>query len=240
MAYVPVWSEDDIAFAEKLWAEGLTASQISARLLADRGLVRSRNSIMGMTNRLRTRFPRRGPSPAAKTRPPRKAFVWTEDQITFAAELWAKHQASNRIADLLKARFGISVSHSTVCTLAAHHPDRFAHRGRGGLQGLRITNAGIIAARREAGDDYQAPATTAEARAYDTTSRRLPLADLQWRDCRFPVNDAARGETHLFCGAPTISSTRWCQHHLMRVKGSGTEGERKADRDLIFEAKRAA
>lgn len=240
MTYVPVWSEADIAFAENLWAEGLTANQISARLLADRGLVRSRNSIMGMTNRLRTRFARRGPSPAAKSRPPRKALVWTEEQIAFAAELWAKHQASSRIADLLKMQFGLSVSHSAVCALAAQHPDRFAHRGRGGLQGLRIANAGLIAARREASDDYQAPATTEEARAYDAASRRLPLADLEWRDCRFPVNDAARGETHLFCGAPTSGNTRWCRHHLMRVKGSGTEGERKAHRDLIIEAKRAA
>lgn len=38
-----------------------------------------------------------------------------------------------------------------------------------------------------------------------------PLADMMARQCRFPVNDAPKGEMHLFCGAE--ADGQWCEAH---------------------------
>lgn len=45
----------------------------------------------------------------------------------------------------------------------------------------------------------------------------LPLADLNLRQCRFAVNNAAKGEQHLFCGHPVRSGSSFCEHHHGRV-----------------------
>lgn len=41
-----------------------------------------------------------------------------------------------------------------------------------------------------------------------------PLLALGCHQCRWAVNRAARGEAHLFCGAPAAVGRRYCQHHL--------------------------
>ena len=251
------WTEEQIAFAAKLWNdEGLSGAQIADRVAAQFGVARSRSAVMGMIGRESLRFakrnarqgraaakpkaaPRAGPDAPAR----RKAKIaLLSHEVAFAAELWARNQSYARIAAVLSDRFSKVVTEKMIRCVVAERPKIFKERGRGALmRGNRNPHHAANMARAGAGsEDYQAPATSGEARAYDAASRRLPLADLEWRDCRFPVNDAARGETHLFCGAPTTGNTRWCRHHLMRVKCSGTEGERKADRDLIFEARRAA
>ncbi|MRN51169.1 hypothetical protein GJU94_15275 [Brucella sp. 10RB9214] len=45
----------------------------------------------------------------------------------------------------------------------------------------------------------------------------LPLADLNLRQCRFAVNNAAKGEQHLFCGHPVKIGSSFCEHHHRRV-----------------------
>lgn len=45
----------------------------------------------------------------------------------------------------------------------------------------------------------------------------LPLADLNLRQCRFAVNNAAKGEQHLFCGHPVKIGSSFCDHHHRRV-----------------------
>lgn len=258
------WSEEQIAFAAKLWNdEGLSGADIAGRVAAQFGVVRTRSAVMGMIGRESLRFnnrkARKGRA-TAKTKPVARAkaeagkpasvaarkraskTALLAHEVEFAAELWARNQSYARIAEVLSERFAKVVTENVIRAVVAERPKIFKERGRGALmRGNRNPHhAANMARAGAASDDYQAPATTEDARAYDAASRRLPLADLEWSDCRFPVNDAARGETHLFCGAATFGNTRWCRHHLMRVKGSGTEGERKADRDLIIEAKRAA
>ncbi|MGQ2906714.1 MAG: GcrA family cell cycle regulator [Aliihoeflea sp.] len=253
------WTEEQIVFAAKLWNDdGLSGADIANRVAAQFGVVRTRSAVMGMIGRESLRFARRkdrqgravakpkaaprvkSDTPAPVKRPAK--VVLLAHEVAFAAQLWSRNQSYQRIADVLSDRFGKPVCHDVVRKLVAERPKIFKERGRGALmRGNRNPHhAANMARAGVASNDYEAPATSDEARAYDAASRRLPLADLEWRDCRFPVNDAARGETHLFCGAATFGNTRWCRHHLMRVKGTGTEGERKATRDLIFEAKRAA
>lgn len=251
------WTEEQIIFAARLWNdEGLSGADIASRVAAQFGVVRTRSAVMGLIGRESLRFAKRKArkgragaapkaAPRAKSDAPakRKAKVaLLSHEVAFAAELWTRNQSYARIAEVLSDRFGKVVTENMIRAIVAERPKIFKERGRGALmRGNRNPHhAANMARAGVAADDYQAPATSDEARAYDAASRRLPLADLEWRDCRFAVNDAACVETHLFCGAPTFGNTRWCSHHLLRVKGSGTEGERKATRDLIFETKRAA
>ncbi|MCO6386372.1 GcrA family cell cycle regulator [Aliihoeflea sp. 40Bstr573] len=78
---------------------------------------------------------------------------------------------------------------------------------------------------------FHQPITTAEAYAFDAASRALPIGKLRLRgDCKFPVNEAAPGEPHLFCGLPTMRGS-WCDHHRRRVAGAGTRGEQAASEE---------
>ncbi|WP_418459795.1 GcrA family cell cycle regulator [Brucella intermedia] len=45
----------------------------------------------------------------------------------------------------------------------------------------------------------------------------LPLTDLSRHQCRFAVNNAAKGEQHLFCGHPVKIGSSFCEHHHRRV-----------------------
>lgn len=45
----------------------------------------------------------------------------------------------------------------------------------------------------------------------------VPLAELSRCQCRFAVNNAAKGEQHLFCGHPVKIGSSFCEHHHRRV-----------------------
>lgn len=51
----------------------------------------------------------------------------------------------------------------------------------------------------------------------DYVSRDVPLLDLAPSDCRWPTNDAARGEQHLFCGHTRLLGYSWCERHYSRA-----------------------
>lgn len=57
-----------------------------------------------------------------------------------------------------------------------------------------------------------------------------PIYLLGGCQCRWPVNEAARGEMHLFCASPADGP--YCKRHARRSIGRGTESERNADRVL--------
>ena len=71
---------------------------------------------------------------------------------------------------------------------------------------------------------------------YDAAAPARPLEKLGMFDCRFAVNDAARGEPHLFCARPAEDAYSYCAHHRLRMKGAGTVGERQATAVLRREA----
>lgn len=58
----------------------------------------------------------------------------------------------------------------------------------------------------------------------------VPMMMLRPHMCKWAVNDAAKGDHHLFCGAESDDS--YCPLHTMKSIGRGTEGERTADRVL--------
>ncbi|MBB2841438.1 UNVERIFIED_ORG: GcrA cell cycle regulator [Rhizobium etli] len=64
----PVWTEERIALAEKMWKDGQSATLIAAKV---QGV--SRNSVLGIMNRERARFPLRGKGKGATEAKPRAA-----------------------------------------------------------------------------------------------------------------------------------------------------------------------
>ena len=50
---------------------------------------------------------------------------------------------------------------------------------------------------------------------HDKCSRNVPMMELQAGACKWPVNDAAKGEQHLFCGLPADGS--YCEQHRKRA-----------------------
>ncbi|HTV68083.1 MAG TPA: GcrA family cell cycle regulator [Rhizobiaceae bacterium] len=102
--------------------------------------------------------------------------------------------------------------------------------------GTEAAEAARIAGKKEsrAHDPvYVAPAPVAtedriSPHAYDLASRQVPLDQLKHGECRWPVNDAAIGELHLFCGKPNDVIGNYCRHHRLRSIGAGTPSERGA------------
>lgn len=69
-----------------------------------------------------------------------------------------------------------------------------------------------------------------EARYYDAAAMHLRLEDLRGHQCRWPVNDAQRGEPHLFCGHRSVDGSSYCAHHKARAAGhSSYEPAREDD-----------
>lgn len=57
-----------------------------------------------------------------------------------------------------------------------------------------------------------------------------PLYLLGLNECQWAVNDADKGDLHLFCGAP--SEGPWCECHRRKSIGAGTRSEQIAPRFL--------
>lgn len=47
-------------------------------------------------------------------------------------------------------------------------------------------------------------------------SRNLTFRELDRRECRWATNDAAPGESHLFCGAKAVRGEPYCAFHCRR------------------------
>ena len=76
-------------------------------------------------------------------------------------------------------------------------------------------------------------AIKARLRAAETANaaaRRVGIMDLQRGECRWPVNDAAKGGEHLFCAAPAIPGKPYCAAHAAVAYQAAREpGACKAD-----------
>lgn len=51
----------------------------------------------------------------------------------------------------------------------------------------------------------------------DIVSRDLSLMELEPSDCRWPTNDAAKGEEHRFCGHTRLVGYSFCERHAFRA-----------------------
>lgn len=56
----------------------------------------------------------------------------------------------------------------------------------------------------------------------------VPMMELRPTQCRFAVNDAAKGELHLFCGKP-VERKAYCLHHWHIRKAHSASTEQSAN-----------
>lgn len=66
----------------------------------------------------------------------------------------------------------------------------------------------------------------------------VAMVELSPGQCRWPVNDAPCGETHLFCAARAVTGSTYCAAHAARAVGQGTLSEREAIRFARNQARR--
>lgn len=59
-------------------------------------------------------------------------------------------------------------------------------------------------------------------------TRAVPMWELDRNQCKWAVNDAEPGETHLFCGHDTDPGKPYCSCHSKLAYGPGTLSERMA------------
>lgn len=204
--------------------QGWSSGQIADKFSAVSGRDISRSAIAGLVSR-NARLKAVGFARPRRSRKTREA-LWTEAAIETARKMWAQGVSAREI--------GMAVGRSAAAVTSYAHdhrtqfPPRPKTRQASGSAGGTVTRMQNGTRPDKLAADLL-PMQNATARAYDAASRRLPLADLGWQDCRFAVNDAAPGAEHLFCGMPVVPGRSWCRHHLLRCIGTGTQGERDAD-----------
>ncbi|WP_309086434.1 GcrA family cell cycle regulator [Chelativorans sp.] len=161
--------------------------------------------------------------------------VWSEPELSLAARLWKAGFSGGDIARRLAQDLNASRSRSAVIGLVHRRPELFGGEAKKSKKGRakarseaaqkpapkkrQHLNAANIAGKRGArafDPGFQAPIAPSEAREYDARSRRVPLTRLGV-GCKFPVNDAAVGEEHLFCGHPAKAGSPYCAHHSLRA-----------------------
>lgn len=204
--------------------QGWSGGQIADKFSAISGRDTSRSAIVGLVSR-NTQLKAIGFARPARGRKVREA-LWTNAAIETARKMWVQGASAHEI--------GVAVGRSAAAVTSYAHdhraqfPPRSKTRHLSGSASTTVTRLHGVRPDKLAVD--RLPARESDSRAYDAASRRLPLADLGWQDCRFAVNDAAPGAEHLFCGMPVVPGRSWCRHHLLRCIGTGTQGERDADR----------
>ncbi|HRI99320.1 MAG TPA: GcrA family cell cycle regulator [Hyphomonas sp.] len=145
-------------------------------------------------------------------------MIWTPEIVERFKEMVAERLSSTEIA----ARLGISRS---AASGKAHRLGVQLMGGRGAMDGKGKSRAKTTQHRKNSvikqsarvhGVIAAVPAAAAgnvERLPWSGSAQMAgrPLDLLRANQCRFAVNDAQRGEEHLFCGAP--SDGAWCNAH---------------------------
>lgn len=209
-------SEETVAAAAAMWADGVKVEEMAERL----GM--SRDSVIAMANRRRKRFPKRGLPPGNKL---------SEEIIEAAAAMWADGVKVNDMA----ARLGLT--RNSVIKIANRNRARFPLREASVRQTARVRARAEIAAFKAA------PKTKPEPPAVPVVSSQMDfLHAVDQNRCLFACTDGDGpcGPDMQVCGAPRLAGadhfTRYCAFHVRLSIGRGTPGERNAHRSLIWAA----
>jgi len=150
--------------------------------------------------------------------------AYSEAEIAWIAAQMRQGKSDTSIASMLSAKRGETVSRKAIQNAVLRHPVlRLVERAKPkpGPKGKRAGGvmAGHIVKRAAARPTpvVARPGKPAGSKiVYDAASLHVALVDLAAGQCRFPVNDAGQGETHLFCGQPTRIGA-YCAHHHERA-----------------------
>lgn len=213
-------SEETIASAAAMWAEGMKAEEIGKRL----GM--SRESVVSMAARHRRRFPKRNLAPGNKT---------SDATIEAAAAMWAD---GVRVEDMAK-RLGLT--RNSVNKIVNRNRSRFPRREAALCHSARVRGKAQIAAFTAERYTRSEPLPVPD----DASRMSFQRAVDEYR-CLFACSDVddSCGPDMQVCGAPRADDggnfTRYCAFHAQLSIGPGTPGERNAHRTLIWAAGAAA
>lgn len=198
------WSEEDLAYVEKLWKEGWSAGQISGEI------PRTRNAILGMMARHRERFPK-------KTKPGKrpggwpkggtavaKGAGWTPAMTGTAARMWGDGASAKEIG------IAIGRSEASVRARASQLRDLFPARMK--LRALAKVAAPV--ARQEPASALPAEPAIEPILALD--SRPVTLMERRVNQCCFPLweNYGAKPTAEsLYCGGAVQGDGDYCGFH---------------------------
>lgn len=196
------WSDEAKAEARRMWAGGHSAAKIAA------ALGKSRNAVIGLTNRDRKAFPyRAAPVSPPKPKPPRR--WWTEAERAEARRL----RLAGESAVAIGRRLG-------------RNPDDVGAKLRGmGLSAGKAERSlmNTIAARgarppRSAPLPERAPEPIVSNPVALMERRPCQCAAPAWPDrlSRHEVAALARGGGLMCCGAPVAPDSAYCEAHRRR------------------------
>ena len=132
----------------------------------------------------------------------------TEDKIEAIRTVWFPGATSREIA----AHFD-GATRNAVIGIYGRYPDKLMHHPLPAHKRVeREEKQGRMVSLRPRSS---LPPRPLRVVTNETALCGKPLLMLKARECRWPVNDAARDEIHLFCGLPADGP--YCQHHKIRA-----------------------
>lgn len=150
---------------------------------------------------------------------------WTKERVEKAIKLWNEGYSASCVAETLgggvtrnavigkmnrmRITFGANIKTRAPSTRAT-----VARRKKVKAKPSRVATALSTAKQwpRNIPFDPVEP-TPIPAPSKIAGARNVPLLDLEDHQCRFPTNDAKRGEPHLFCGMRSIPGMPYCLQH---------------------------
>lgn len=181
------FTEHEIAIAERMWRDGDSAHKIAA------ALGRGRSSVMGIMNRNRDRFPKKGgPSSMGG------GIKWTDAEIEKAAEMWAAGSSSDDIAEAIgRTRRAVE---DKAMMMRERFPKR-ASKKASKPRTVKRSNAGTSTSRDRSlariAERIPVPRITSEY--------AVSFIDSGAHQCRYPLDNDSQGEmggpNMMVCGA---------------------------------------
>lgn len=137
---------------------------------------------------------------------------WTPERIDTLTALWAEGYSASQIA----AKMGGLTRNAVIGK--AHRMKLGGRKPPSPLKGqakARKAEKSAPAPKRIKPALPESPlkARLKAAREANAAARRVPVTELESRQCRYAVNEAAVGEEHLFCGAATKPGSSYCSAH---------------------------
>ena len=174
---------------------------------------------------------------------------WTEGRIAKLTELWGSGSSASQIATALNCGFTRNAVIGKVTRLKLTRDPNAKPKPRapkpkaqpkpnpmGSLEGHRHNVIKGVQGAQKSGKavPLESPlkARLKAAQDANASARRVPIMDLEPRQCRYAVNDAGQGEEHLFCGAPAKPGSSYCAAHHGVVYSPAPPRKRKSESDL--------
>lgn len=210
------WTDERVELLTKLWAEGLSASQIAAQL----GGV-SRNAVIGKVHRLK--LSGRGKTTKAQPRAPKTATPNTaQTNTTTTAEAAPTSSAASapRAArpstERAAPRAEATPSEPRARKVETPTPSRTAPQTEREPRTNPTFSASSMkvdfAARAAANYDAAALASSASDNNVVPMKRNLTLLQLTESTCKWPIGDPLNEDFH-FCGADAGEASPYCSYH---------------------------